>query len=181
MFIETERLIIRRFRKDDWKDLYDYLSKPDVVEFEPYDTFSEKEALETAVERSTNDSFYAVELKSEHKVIGNLYFEQTDFKAFNTWELGYVFNSDYHGMGYATESCIKLLDFAFSDLEVRRVIALCNVKNTASQNLLKRLKMRHEGTFLQKGFFKHDESGNPIWHDVCSYGILKTEWQKIMW
>jgi hypothetical protein len=34
--LETERLIIRRFRANDWSDLYEYLSDPQVVNFEPY-------------------------------------------------------------------------------------------------------------------------------------------------
>lgn len=179
MFLETERLIIRRFRKEDWQDLYDYLSRPEVVRFEPYDVCTERDAREIAVERSKNDSFYAVALKNEGKVIGNLYFEQIEMKAFNTWELGYVFHSGYHGNGYATESCLKLLDFAFSSLDVRRVIAMCNIKNVPSWKLLERLKLRREGYFLQKAFFKRDKEGSPIWNDVYAYAILKAEWGSI--
>ena len=35
-FVETERLIFRRFRESDLQDLYEYLSDPEVVAFEPY-------------------------------------------------------------------------------------------------------------------------------------------------
>ena len=35
-FVETERLILRRFRESDLQDLHEYLSDPDVVAFEPY-------------------------------------------------------------------------------------------------------------------------------------------------
>ena len=36
MFIlETDRLIIRKFVPEDWKDLYEYLSIEEVVKYEP--------------------------------------------------------------------------------------------------------------------------------------------------
>ena len=47
--LETERLIIRRFTKDDWKDLHEYLSNEKVVEFEPYQVFDEKGSKEVAI------------------------------------------------------------------------------------------------------------------------------------
>ena len=34
--IETERLILRRFRKEDLQDLYEYLSDAETVQYEPY-------------------------------------------------------------------------------------------------------------------------------------------------
>ena len=37
--IITERLVIRRFEKDDWKDLYEYLSDEEVVKFEPFESY----------------------------------------------------------------------------------------------------------------------------------------------
>ena len=33
---ETERLILRRYKKEDLQDLYEYLSDKEVVEYEPY-------------------------------------------------------------------------------------------------------------------------------------------------
>ena len=36
MIAETNRLILRRYRESDLQDLYEYLSDPEVVAFEPY-------------------------------------------------------------------------------------------------------------------------------------------------
>ena len=33
---ETERLILRRYNKEDLQDLYEYLSDREVVKYEPY-------------------------------------------------------------------------------------------------------------------------------------------------
>lgn len=44
IIMETERLIIRRFKAEDWQDLYDYLSKEEVVRYEPYGIYTEEES-----------------------------------------------------------------------------------------------------------------------------------------
>ena len=36
MIAETGRLILRRYRENDLQDLYEYLSDPEVVAYEPY-------------------------------------------------------------------------------------------------------------------------------------------------
>ncbi|MDA3731727.1 GNAT family protein [Niameybacter massiliensis] len=169
-----ERVYIRRFRKEDWKDLYDYLSDPEVVKFEPYDIFFEEEAKEEASKRAQHKSFYAVCLKENDKLIGNLYLDQS---AFDTWELGYVFNRKYQGQGYAIESTRALVDYAFTELGARRIIAMCNPDNHASWKLLEKLHMRREGHLKQNIYFKQDAMGNPLWLDTYLYGILKSEWR----
>ncbi len=173
---ETERLTIRRFREDDWKDLYDYLSSEAVVKYEPYDVFSEEACKEEAVKRSNNEAFWAVCLKENGKVIGNVYFQLQEPREIRTWEIGFVFNPSYFGKGYATESCSKILDHAFNELNAHRVLAMCNPENTASWKLMERLGMRREGHFLKKMYFKTDENGTPLWHDAYEYAVLADEW-----
>lgn len=171
--IVTERLIIRKFKSDDWKDLYEYLSDENVVKYEPYNPFSEEDCMDEAIRRTTDSSFWAVCLKDTNKLIGNVYFAKQDF---NTWELGYVFNLNYQGKGYATESCIAVINYAVKELEARRIVAMCNPENIASWKLLERLKMRKEGHLKQNIYFFMDSNNEPIWQDTYEYGILESEW-----
>ncbi|WP_346886980.1 GNAT family N-acetyltransferase [Clostridium sp. UBA1056] len=173
--IVSDRLVIRKFNEDDWQDLYEYLCDEEVVKFEPYHIYSENEAKEEAINRANNELFYAVCLKESGKLIGNLYLAEGDF---DTWELGYVFNRKYQGKGYATEGSRRLLDYAFSDLGARRIVAMCSPENTLSWKLLERLKMRREGLLLQNVYFKVDSDGQPMWLDTYEYAILKSEWNK---
>lgn len=175
--LKTERLIIRRFLPDDWKDLYEYLSKEEVVKFEPYEVFSEEASKAEAIQRSKQDFFWAVCLKENNKLIGNIYFNQQEPKELNTWELGYVFNSAYWGKGYASESCTAILRYGFEQLNVYRVVAMCNPENTASWKLMERLNMRREGYLKKNIFFKRDKAGNPIWNDTYEYAVLREEWK----
>lgn len=171
----TERLLIRRFKETDWQDLYEYLSDKEVVYFEPYDVYTVQQAKEEAISRAKNTAFYAVCLAGEQKLIGNLYLAKGDF---DTWELGYVFNKMFQGQGYATESASALINYAFTHLGARRIIARCCTRNNASWKLLERLKLRREGTFIQNVYFKTFPNGEPDWFDSYSYAILQEEWRK---
>jgi len=175
--LETNRLIIRRFNQEDWKDLYEYLSDEEVVKYEPYGIFSKEQCKAEALRRSTDLAFWAVCLKATNKLIGNLYFCEQDPSKFRTWELGYVFNREFQGKGYATEVCNRIIQYGFEDILVRRIVANCNPLNTNSWKLLERLIFRREGYSLQTVYFKLDKMGNPIWHDTYSYAILQTEWR----
>ncbi|MCL1806123.1 MAG: GNAT family N-acetyltransferase [Oscillospiraceae bacterium] len=171
--METERLRIRPFTPDDWPDLFEYLSDEEVMKHEPYDPFSEEASKKEAVRRAEDSAFRAVCLKDGGKLIGNIYLAKQDF---DRWELGYVFNKNYHRKGYATEAARAVLDDVFRNQNARRVIAMCNPLNMPSWRLLERLGLRREGHLIKNIYFKKDQAGNPIWLDTYEYGLLAEEW-----
>lgn len=69
--IRTKRLTLRPFQKGDAQDLYEYLSDPEVVRFEPYRPYPLESCGQEAENRSKNPAFIAVVLGD--KVIGNVY------------------------------------------------------------------------------------------------------------
>jgi RimJ/RimL family protein N-acetyltransferase len=60
-----------------------------------------------------------------------------------TVEIGYSVVADWQSRGYATELMQELVDFAFSDSRVRRIIAHTTLDNIASCKVLKRLQFNH--------------------------------------
>lgn len=174
--METQRLIIRNFKEEDWKDLFEYLSLKDVLKYEPEDPSDEEDCRKKALERSKGSNFWAVCLRPSGKMIGHLYFQQIEPTDFLTWELGYIFNPEYYGKGYATEASERILGFGFEELGAHRIIAMCNPENEPSWRLLERLNMRREGFHKKQGFFRLDQEGNPSWHDTYEYAILEEEW-----
>jgi RimJ/RimL family protein N-acetyltransferase len=174
--LATPRLLIRPFRNGDWRDLHEYLSLPQTYLFEPGEPISESQARALAAERARSTGFLAVESKNEGKMIGHLYFNQVEPKDFLTWELGYIFNPRYQGMGYCTEACASLLEHGFRRLNAHRIVAYCNPLNPASWRVLDKIGMRREGLFNKKAFFHKDEKGNPLWHDCLAYGLLEEEY-----
>lgn len=174
--VRTERLLIRHFQPDDWKDLHEYLSIEEVLKYEPGSVCNEAECKQMASERSQSNRFMAVVLRESNKMIGHIYFNQTHPTAFLTWELGYIFNPVYYGNGYATEACRSVLEYAFEVLKAHRVTAMCNPENDSSWRLLERLAMRREGYHRKKAFFNRNDLGEPIWHDAYQYAVLAEEW-----
>jgi [ribosomal protein S5]-alanine N-acetyltransferase len=162
MCLKTERLVLRRFSHDDWRDLYEYLSQDNVVKYEPYDILSEEACKNEAVKRSQNDAFWAVCLKDDNKLIGNVYFRQQEPKEFLTWEIGYVFNPLFWGKGYATEASNRILQYGFEELGAHRIIGKCNPENTASWKLLERMSMRREGIYKKPAYFRKSPDGKSI-------------------
>jgi RimJ/RimL family protein N-acetyltransferase len=171
--METDRLTIRRFTPDDWPDLLEYISQPEVAEFEPYQVFTEEASKTEAQRRSIDTSYWAVCLKNGGKLIGNIFLWKRDY---NRWELAYSFNRDYQKQGYATEAALAMLDDIFANHNARRVVAFCDPLNTASWRLLERLGFRREGHLIKNTFLKEDADGNPIWRDTYEYAILRDEW-----
>lgn len=165
---ETERLILRRYRQEDIEDLFEYLSDQEVVKYEPYQPLTFEEAKENLQWRIGTDEMIAVELKSSHKMIGNVYMGRRDFEAV---EIGYVFNRDYWGHGYAVESCEALIERAFSN-GVHRIYAECDPDNKSSWKLLEALGFQREAHFRRNVYFWKDEIGNAIWKDTYVYARL---------
>lgn len=131
---ETERLILRRYNDGDLQDLYEYLFNSKVVKYEPYKIMTMDEVKETLQYRILSEEFIAVELKENHKMIGNLYLGKRDF---DSLEIGYVFNDKYCKQGYAKESCEKLIEEIFKK-GTHRVFAECDPDNDNSWKLLKK-------------------------------------------
>lgn len=170
--IETERLIIRHFNETDDGDLFEYLSLPQTYIYEPGEPVNAEEARKIAAERAKGDEFYAVVLKSQMKMIGHLSFIQIEPKKFFTWELGYIFNPDYHNQGYASEASKAFVHYAFTTFKIHRITAHCNTQNIASWKLLEKIGMRREGHFIRNAYFKKDDNNNPIWVDSYQYAML---------
>ena len=165
---ESERLILRRYKKDDMMDLFEYLSDKEVVKYEPYKPLSFDETKENLEWRIGTDEMIAVELKNMHKMIGNVYMGKRDFEAL---EIGYVFNQNYWGNGYAAESCKALIQQAFSN-GVHRIYAECDPDNKNSWKLLEALEFQREAHFRKNVYFWRDETGKEIWKDTYVYAKL---------
>ena len=166
---QTDRLILRRHLQSDVGDLYAYLSNPVAVKYEPYQPMSMDEVRRHLQWRISTDEMIAVELKSNHRMIGNVYLGKRDFESL---EIGYVFNQDYWGKGYAKESCLALIEQAFSR-GVHRIFAQCDPENFSSWKLLESLGFEKEAYLKQNVYFWKDNKGRPLWKDTYIYAKLE--------
>ena len=167
MILETERLILRRYREEDYEDLYEYLSDPEVVKYEPYRPMDREETRRELAFRIADAKMIAVELKNTGKLIGNVYLGKREFEAL---EIGYVLNRDFWGLGYASESCLALIQWTF-DHGIHRIYAECDPENENSRKLLERMGFAREGHLKENVWFWKDENGLPLWKDTYIYAI----------
>ena len=89
-----------------------------------------------------------------------------------TVEIGYRLHPDHQRKGFGYEACRCLLQFLFSEADVRRVVALCVADNEASFRLMEKLGMRREARFHE-----FCQIGG-AWQDELAYAILRREWSR---
>lgn len=169
--IETKRLIIRNFEMKDRDDLGEYMLQRVNKRFEGYPEFNEDKIENEIKFRCDSSEFFAVELKFEHKVIGNIYLGVRDF---NSKELGYVLNENYHMKGYGSEAAKAVIQWAFSQ-GVHRIFAECTPLNIPYWKTMEKIGLKKEAELRQNVTFHNDEAGNPIYWDTYIYGVLSTD------
>ena len=176
--LESERLLLRPFTADDFDALFAIQSRSDVARWlywEPRNEHEVRASLEKKIASSTlvndNDSLsFAVVLKSSSEVIGDgsLFLLSAEHRQ---GEIGFIFHPDHHGHGYATETARLLLQLAFDEFGLHRVIGRLEPRNAASARLLERLGMRQEAHFVENEFVKGE------WQSEAVYAILDREWR----
>ena len=143
----------------------------EVVAYEPYKPMTIDETKKNLEWRINISEMAAVELKSNHKMIGNVYLGKRDFEAL---EIGYVFHRNYWGKGYAAESCKTLIQLAFLE-GIHRIYAECDPDNKRSWKLLETLGFQREAHLKQNIYFWKDKNDRPIWKDTYIYAKRKAD------
>ena len=65
--------------------------------------------------------------------------------------LSYLLDSQHWGYGYAIECCKAVLDYAREDLEIKRVVAVIDKRNTRSIHTAQKLGMKPEKELVYHG------------------------------
>jgi RimJ/RimL family protein N-acetyltransferase len=175
--ISTERLALRPFTHADIDDVYAYHSLDEVVRYlywVPQDRAGSLEALaqkmgQTTLANEGDRLTIAVEWPDAGRVVGevNLMWRSREHRQ---GEIGYVFNPEFRGRGFATEAAREMLRLGFDVLGLHRMFARCDARNVSSVRVMERLGMRREAHFV------HDEMFKGEWGDTYVYAMLATEW-----
>ena len=166
---ETERLILRFFRSEDENDLHEILGDEETMRFSEPAFHPEQTRRFLADFCIAKHGAIAAVQKETGKVIGYLLFREDSAEVY---EMGWFFNRQYWGKGYAQEACRVLLHYAFTTCRAHRVFAE-TTDGDRCVRLMRRLTMKPEGV-LRKHI--RDNKGN--WADMILYGILIEEWQE---
>ena len=180
MILETEKLLLRPFESNDLEDLAEYLSQIKVHCFLEMKPKTKGEAIKQLNDRVNSIDYFAVVLKENNKVIGEVFSHEDTEDAGSEFEHTFspcwILNEDYQHKGYMFEAVKAYFDYLFKERQARRIYAYTEDYNLASQNLCKKLGMRKEAEFKEFIHFTNDEKGNPIFENTIEFAILSKEW-----
>lgn len=143
---ETDRCRIRELSLSDLPALYELYDKPGMTDFvEPlYDYETELEYQKAYIENMYGFYEYGMWLvfsKETGKLIGRAGLEHD--------ELGYMIAPEFWNMGYATEVCRFIIDYARRNTDFEELYCRIDERNVASVHLAKKL-----------GFVRNAQIGN---------------------
>ena len=173
--LETERLILRKFKINDAKDVFEnYASSDMVTKYMVWDTHSSIDVtenyLESVVKNYKDNKFFdwAIELKNKNIVIGSIGAKKLD-EEISKIEVGYCIGEKWWNQGIVTEALQEVIKFFFEKININRIEAYHDVRNIASGRVMQKSGMKFEGTLRQAYKFKNGVS------DVHIYSILNSD------
>ena len=177
--LESERLIIRPFQLGDEAAMYE-LNSNLIVQKYTGDTIinsveEAKDLLINVVFEDYKNHGYgrlAVIYKPDNKLIGFTgikYLPETGGES----DLGYRFLPEYWGKGIATESSRMSLEFAFKNLNLKRLIGFTEIENIASTHVLEKM-----GFKITKVDFYPGEEKDPTKKPINWLELTKEEYER---
>ena len=150
--ISTPRLTLRPLGTEFLDSAHQYSSDAENTKymvFLPNESISETKAFLLACEHEwakSTPAFYEFAILKDGVHIGAVGIYTNERK--DTAELGWILNPSYHNRGYATEAARAVMDFAKTELNIRRFVAHCDTENAASRKVMEKL-----------GFVRTSETG----------------------
>ncbi len=180
--LTTDRLRLRTYQPSDAEALLPIYSRDDVSRFLLGDPWTAevarteigKRLQRTGLSGEAKALALVIETDDDHEdiagstVIGDIaiWLDGTDpTKA----EIGWVLDPAAGGHGFASEAAIAVLNMAFDDCGLRRVVAQMDARNTASARLAERIGMRREAHLRQDWWSKGE------WTDTLVFGMLASD------
>lgn len=157
IIIETERLILRTWEKEDAESYHQINQDPKVIEhLRGSLTRKEVNSFIIAANEHQNKhgySLWAVELKETGELIGFIGLNYTDWDAHftPTVEVGWRLGSKYWGKGYATEGAKAALEYGFKHSKLKEIVSFTVPANLRSIKVMKKIGLKRD----MNGDFTH--------------------------
>jgi RimJ/RimL family protein N-acetyltransferase len=152
LLIQTERLLLRRWKEDDREPFYRMNSDPRVMEFMPA-CLSHAESdmfFERINEHFREHGFglYAAELHEDRAFIGYVGLAVPTFEASFTpcVEIGWRLSADHWGRGLATEGALAVVNYAFGELGLDEIVSFTVPENVRSRRVMEKIGMTHNAS-----------------------------------
>ncbi|QQK08844.1 GNAT family N-acetyltransferase [Miniphocaeibacter halophilus] len=175
--INTDRLLLRPFKYDDYRDMSDnwigdikiqsMLSEP------AYTTKDEViSLLDNYISSYEKEDYYrwAIVEKESQSCIGQIAIFLVDNKN-HFCEIEYCIGSLFQRKGYCTEAVKEIIDYGFSKINMHKIQVCHKENNMASKGVIEKCGFKYEGT-LRDYFFIDGK-----YVDRFYYSMLRDEWK----
>lgn len=179
VFLQTDRLRLRRFTAADADNLVALDGDPEVMRYLTNGKPTPREEIENELLPSILACYarsaagrWAAEDRVGGEFLGWISLQPRQDGSVEELDLGYRLNRSAWGRGYATEGARALVRKAFTDLGTRRVFAQTMAVNTRSRRVMERAGLRYMRTF-------HLDWDDPIpgtEHGEVEYELLREDW-----
>lgn len=178
--IETERLVLRRYRAGDAANLLELVARNRqelIREFAPVAALQTSEHIESfIVEKSSQweqgkNFCYGVWRKDAEQLLGQVQVKNIAWEIPSA-ELSYFIDKDSQRRGYASESARAIVSTAFDELRFERIFLRILPSNAESLALAKKLQFQEEG--LHRNAFR---CGFGQLHDVQVVSLTSSDWR----
>lgn len=179
MEIKTTRLTLRQWKPEDKAPFYELNSDPRVMEYFPAPlTLTESNDLADKIQNLIAEQgwgFWAVELNETQEFIGfvGLHIPKSDLPFSPCVEIGWRLACRYWGKGYAFEAAKASLEFGFTNLQLKEIVAFTTLYNKRSMAVMERLGMKWSENFNHPHL--------PAGHDLSAhhlYRITSEQWRQ---
>jgi RimJ/RimL family protein N-acetyltransferase len=174
--LHTAHLRLRPFAPADADAIYALQSNPRVLRYWDSPPWKERARAERFIavckqmEAENTGARLAIERAADRTFIGwCVLFEWNP--VYRSATMGYCFDEAAWGKGFATEAAAALLQWGFDTLDLNRVQAQTDTRNTASSRVLEKLGFTREGTLREDCVVDGEVS------DSWVYGLLRREWE----
>lgn len=141
--IKTERLLLRKIKKSDYRDIYKFVVKEEVakyVSWSPHKSIRETKALcRMWAEEYKKDNTYRWAIVYNDAVIGAIdVVKLVGGSAF----LGWMLDSAYWNQGIMTEAASAVRDYLFGKVGINHIFASYITENIGSGRVMQKIGMK---------------------------------------
>lgn len=170
---KTERLLLRHFREDDAKSIYDgWTSDERVAKYASWNAHSSIEETKGYIDyimAQDEQTSYNWVIEHEGKVIGTINVCYSDDNC-GIAGIAYALSYDSWGKGYITEAAVAVVAFLFDKVGYRKIIAGCDAENIGSRRVMEKIGMKQEACHR-----KHIIRKDGTYGDDLQYGLFRNE------
>jgi RimJ/RimL family protein N-acetyltransferase len=175
--LETERLTLRPYTREDLDALFAMHSDEEVVRY-LYNEARTLDEVRDLLEHKIAGSALraegewlsaAVVLRESGELVADFGLLWAS-ERYRQGEIGYIVHPHHQGKGYATEAARPLLAFGFETLGLHRIAGRAEARNIGSARVLEKLGMRREAHLVENEWVKDE------WQSELVYALLATEW-----